>query len=81
MGKLVFSDTGLDAVWLGDILASIKYTDIRTIETTNSIIFHWYKIAYGNKDEALYIQPSSNKRFSKMITDRDISIAVVKRLL
>ena len=78
-GKLIFTDIGLEAVWLGDILASIRYTDIRAIETTKSI-FHWYKIIYGSNDKSLYVQSSSTKRFAELITGKNFSITVVKRL-
>ena len=76
--KIIFDDERMNVYWMGDLYESIQYKDIIRIETKKNFLIHWYKIMWHNS--AIYIQPSSEKKFKKFIEDNNIELQFVKKL-
>ena len=74
--RLTFNDADITIKWFGkDMLATMPYDDIIRIEKTK--FFHWYKITGINK--SIYVQPSSNKKFSNMWHSKGFPVSTVKQ--
>ena len=76
--KIIFKEELMNVYWMGDLYESIRYEDIIRIETKKSFLIHWYKIMWNNN--AIYIQPSSEKKFKRFIEDKNIELRFVKKL-
>lgn len=76
-GTLLFHDTKMEAIWLGERLEEIPYGEIQSMENTHGI-FHWYKICWGC-GKTFYVQPSSHKRFCNLLAQVGLSVTQKKK--